>query len=634
MKPILTPVPDDTPQQTSLTGTQTITQTVTQTQQNGQNGPPGGSGSGPPSGGAPPSGGGGGLPSGNSGNSAGGSGPPGGPPGGGGGGNGNDRGNGDIPRSKKGQNEKKPDGDGSDSEKRQLDQEKDLNANRQRRSGRGRPPGDPDDNGDDEDSEFSDSNDPFNAYRRQRLLRQGREREGRGLALKLPDKFHFPKLPQTAAQVKRWFTLVDQKVGPYWFDIDEIYAWMLKCTDIDNTTFEQLGESGEPFRIDAILGITLIDYIEEAKERLPELSRRLQDQLLDSRKNAEQTGNYRRLTGRQILRLIYVYYKSSLSSHVDSYVLLDSVHMTNGKEYEFQHKWDDNLRELGFTPDDISLNTLWARGMRKTDVMTDEMKKYDDADSDASIRTYPKLRKIFERKLERKKKRENLEASQRSLAGQGQSGKASGRGAGALETEVPPPPEAYDEESYAAAGKFGKRHQNAPSGEKHKDQPCFRFIRGMCPHTGPECNYSHDAKLCDPVRKKVLDEYNPHRVSCICVQKRLRPKKPVTTSPKGGGKGKRLKMCVPFLKGQCTRGAKCHNSHDERYKASALKRLEQRSVKGKGKGRGRGRGGKRFKGRSAGAVEGEAEGEEEEVELEYIEVDMDLPAEPEEGDPK
>merc|ERR1712217_471504 len=114
--------------------------------------------------------------------------------------------------------------------------------------------------------------------------------------------------------------------------------------------------------------------------------------------------------------------------------------------------------------------------MRGTDVMTEPMKKYDEADSDASIRTYPKLRKIFEKKLERKKKRENLDASQRSLAGNRNhhSGKSHGRGAGALETEAPPPPVEHDDESYAAAGRFGKIIQSSPSGgDKHKDQPCF-----------------------------------------------------------------------------------------------------------------------------------------------------------------
>ena len=137
-------------------------------------------------------------------------------------------------------------------------------------------------------------------------------------------------------------------------------------------------------------------------------------------------------------------------------------------------------------------------------------------------------------------------------------------------------------------------------------------------------------KICDPVRKRVLGEYNPNQLSCMAVQRRLRrPQKPPPGS-KGGGKGQRFKMCVPFLRGQCTKGAKCYNSHDERYKANALKRLEQRSAKGKGRGKGRGRG--RRRGRAAGAVDGEADGEEEDVELDYIEVDIDLPAEPEEKD--
>ena len=43
-----------------------------------------------------------------------------------------------------------------------------------------------------------------------------------------------------------------------------------------------------------------------------------------------------------------------------------------------------------------------------------------DVDSGDELRTYPFLRKILERKLERKKKRDNFEASRRALAGPGQ----------------------------------------------------------------------------------------------------------------------------------------------------------------------------------------------------------------------
>ena len=93
--------------------------------------------------------------------------------------------------------------------------------------------------------------------------------------------------------------------------------------------------------------------------------------------------------------------------------------MVDGREWEYIHKWDDNLREIGFTPEDHSLNTMWARGMRATHLMDEEMKKYDDVSSGNEHRTYPVLRALLERKLERKKKRDNLEASRRALVGQG-----------------------------------------------------------------------------------------------------------------------------------------------------------------------------------------------------------------------
>ena len=66
--------------------------------------------------------------------------------------------------------------------------------------------------------------------------------------------------------------MVDQKLGPYWHDLQEIYGWMLKCTDQDNVTLEQLAESGKLTRIDAIMATTLIDHVEEARDKHPELS--------------------------------------------------------------------------------------------------------------------------------------------------------------------------------------------------------------------------------------------------------------------------------------------------------------------------------------------------------------------------
>ena len=54
--------------------------------------------------------------------------------------------------------------------------------------------------------------------------------------------------------------------------------------------------------------------------------------------------------------------------------------------------------------------------------MTEEMKKYGDASTDDEIRQYPKLRRLLERKLERKKKQENLDASRNVLSGNGVKG--------------------------------------------------------------------------------------------------------------------------------------------------------------------------------------------------------------------
>ena len=54
--------------------------------------------------------------------------------------------------------------------------------------------------------------------------------------------------------------------------MDEAYEWMLKCTDQENTTIEQLADSGRLHRIDAVMATTLNDLVEEAKGNHPELS--------------------------------------------------------------------------------------------------------------------------------------------------------------------------------------------------------------------------------------------------------------------------------------------------------------------------------------------------------------------------
>ena len=121
-----------------------------------------------------------------------------------------------------------------------------------------------------------------------------------------------------------------------------------------------------------------------------------------------------------------VYYKSARSSHVSDYETLDSLVVHNGQEEKYIHQWDGQLRELGFTPEDRSLNTMWERNMRRTRLMDEEMKRYDDVSSGDELRQYPNLRAIIVRKLERKKKTDNLEATRQSLGGKHTGGKATG----------------------------------------------------------------------------------------------------------------------------------------------------------------------------------------------------------------
>ena len=239
------------------------------------------------------------------------------------------------------------------------------------------------------------------------------------------------------------------------------------------------------------------------------------------------------------------------------------------------------------------------------------------------------MRAVIQRKLERKKKNENLEATRQFLAGK------HGKATGAIPSGVYD--EDLDKEQNGLAAGASSRPGNvnkkpgclADGTPKQKDKGCYRYIRGLCSKTGKDCVYSQDPKQCDPVRADVLAKYNPNNLAAAPVQRRLR--KPTTRST--GSKPQSVKMCRFFVQGTCNKGGKCKFAHDERYKSQAKSNLDARKSRGRGRGRGgrsRGRNSRGRKARGVGAVDTEqgelADQEDEEEELDYIDVEVEATA--------
>ena len=143
-----------------------------------------------------------------------------------------------------------------------------------------------------------------------------------------------------------------------WPNQDEAYAWILESVDKD-VSFEQLADPGRLGVVDSRIAVSLYQLIREATSYHAELDRRVKDRLLDRRKAAlDGSGKKSMLRGRQMLRIIWEYYKTAKSSAVDDYATLDCLVLIDGQEEAFIHKWDENMRELGFTPEARSSNTM------------------------------------------------------------------------------------------------------------------------------------------------------------------------------------------------------------------------------------------------------------------------------------
>ena len=167
-------------------------------------------------------------------------------------------------------------------------------------------------------------------------------------------------------------------------------------------TWDDVLESGDDFMtLDVKLAAALLAFFKDDKAHVTETSQRM-FLLIDEQMGA--TGNAARW--RQVLKTLW--HDLTFGIYVPIVVTwqtLGGVQRSGNNFTDFNHRWYKVLKEIRVRPDDDSLFEMFIMQLKKSSVLTDDMKYFEKIPVDHPDRTYTLLMSIRQKQIHKHKEK-------------------------------------------------------------------------------------------------------------------------------------------------------------------------------------------------------------------------------------
>eukprot|EP00435_Cladocopium_sp_Y103_P063515 s220_g25.t1 len=288
---------------------------------------------------------------------------------------------------------------------------------------------------------------------------------------------------------------------------------------------------GQRFQsIDTKLSIVLSNMIQQAGD----VARNVSMQLRHRTQAAGRNGGF--VMGREILAMVLNHFRTPGVSET-MFTMEHLVKMTyygDAHLDQFYDKWMEmvnNMRPEDVPPDDWMRRSLYSK-IRHSNLLMFDIKQYESWEEGDERKTYQHLRNVIERTIARLKEDKHAAARDkyaREYAGTGKPGtpapatptpKAGNENAPDAKAKAKPKAKAKVEAAPVLPSPSPKNHakgkgkgkgdgtprkpgaSQSPSPKDKKKIPChFHFVKKAC-KKGKDCEYSHDQKVFDNMKKK------------------------------------------------------------------------------------------------------------------------------------
>ena len=394
-------------------------------------------------------------------------------------------------------------------------------------------------------------------------------------------------LPDKAGKFRAWKLSTRRKIIAASADPARAYPWI---KEVENRLkgFDEFRSSGDFSTLDTKLGSALSDLAKG------ELGRRL------TLATEKEDKDGRNVTGRQLLKVVYDYYKTDEYSGV-LYDVADLMEVkVKGDNpgwkqlQDFRDTWDETLAGMEKEPATDILEALFKQKVRVCSCIAHDISIYDRAEKGSAEKSYQYLYEAVEKFLSRKISEVNRADVQRTIKHGGSdkndNHNRNNRGRSKERTATPAPTTGKGKKNKknprgnsrasSKGGRGGSADGNRRRINGKQKNVCYSWKNtGKCAkHEKGECNYTHDEE--DRASSKGGSRSGSPGSNRSKSGSRKGGKK---GRGKGKAKGKRDPTppakdrgsiaCYFFLRSRCSKGTDCEYKHDssdlEKFKKNA-----------------------------------------------------------------